>query len=93
MSRAALSRRLIALEAGPTTLKTMEGWAAVHGWAQVQEWNDLQSRRARGKLMPLPGEEFVPEETPLERQFHEAMHAAYPPDSHAVEMFREKLGL
>jgi len=93
MSRAALSRRLTALEEGPSTLKTLEGWAAVHGWAQVHEWKDLLCRRARAMLMPLPGDEPVPEETPLERQFHEAMHAAYPPDSHAVEMFREKLGL
>ncbi len=93
MSRAAMVRRIIALEAGPATLKTMAGWAAMYGWPQVYEWQDLEGRRIRAKLLPLPGDEPIPEETPLERQFHDAMEAAYPPDPDAIKVLREKLGL
>jgi hypothetical protein len=82
---------VIALELGPTSLKTVEGWATVHGWPQVHAWQGNAGRRIHAKLLPLPGDESVPEETPLERQFHQAMSAAYPPDPEAVEMLREKL--
>ena len=91
MSRSALVRRVVALEMGPTSLKTFAGWAAVYGWAKIHEWDELGYRRIRTNLMPMPGDEPVPEETPLERQFHEAMAAAWPADPEAMEMLREKL--
>jgi len=91
MSRAALVRRVVALELGPTSLKTFEGWAITYGWAKVYEWDQLQGRRIRAMLMPMPGDEPVPEETPLEQQFHQAMNAACSPDPEAMEMLREKL--
>jgi hypothetical protein len=101
MSRAALTRRLTALEAGPLSLKTMEGWAAVYGWHQLYEWNRLEGRRVLAKLSPLFEEhgiplaepvEPVPDETELERQYHKAKHAQFP-DPDAKERLREKLGL
>ena len=95
MSRAAIARRLAALEAGPSNLKTFEDWATVHGWAQVHAWEKTGARRVMAKLMPLPGDEPAPEETPLERQFHEAMAAATAanPQLGTMAWLREKLGL
>ena len=101
MSRAALTRRLTALETGPLSLKTMEGWAAAYGWHQLYEWDGLECRRVQAKLSSLFEEhgiplaepvEPVPDATELERQYHEAKHAQYP-DPDAKERLREKLGL
>ena len=94
MSRAALARRVDALEAGPASLKTLEGWAEVYGWPHVWEWKKNLSRRAVAKLLPMLGKgaEPIPEETPLEHQFHQSMAAAYPgPD--ARNRLRVKFGL
>jgi len=77
----------------PSLLKTAPEWAAVYGWPQVYAWKENLSRRAIAELMPLPGDEPAPEETPLERQFHEAMAAAYPPDPEDMAWLRKKLGL
>ena len=95
MTRAALVRRVVALELGPTSFKSIEGWAEVYGWNQVLEWKKNRGARAIAKLLPMLGEvaEAIPEETPLEHQFHEAMAAAYPADPGTRARLCRMLGL
>jgi hypothetical protein len=95
------SKRVDRLEEalGPRALGgDIKAWAAVYGWKQVYEWDRLSSARAYRTLLEfLPGRDMepVPDPTPEEIRFHEAMNAAITPEEAKGTMnwLYQKLGL
>lgn len=89
--------RLSKLEAAanPTGKGAQAAWGARYGWAQLDAWDRFRGDRIIARLMGFPfrgpDQEPIPEETPFERAYHEAMAIEFPVAESEREEARRRL--